>query len=112
MKADLLVPAPDQKTAFRRDKLRFVPSAAGCYALTTFLNDVVYVGLATDLRRRFDQHLDSPEKRAATSIGRPIFFSWLLTSDLNRVERTWMNIHIQQEGELPPLNKTYSPTVI
>jgi hypothetical protein len=38
-----------------------------------------------------------------------VLFHWLETNDINTVERTWMNIHIQHEGTLPPLNKVYSP---
>jgi hypothetical protein len=34
------------------------------------------------------------------------------TEDVNKVERTWMNIHIQHEGTLPLLNGAYSPTAV
>jgi hypothetical protein len=41
-----------------------------------------------------------------------VLFHWVETKDINTVERTWMNIHIQHEGTLPPLNKAYSPVSI
>ncbi len=107
-----LVPAPTQRDAFRRHRERFVPKLPGCYMLTTFAGDIMYVGLAKNLRRRFNQHLDSEQKTAVTDLGRAIFFWWLETGDINKIERTWMNIHIQHEGTLPLLNKVYSPTVV
>lgn len=110
MKVHILSPAPTGREAFRRDRERFIPDCAGCYALTTFTQDVLYVGLATSLRRRFGQHLDSPEKTAITPLGRAILFWWLKTPDTNKVERTWMNIHMIAEASLPFLNKAYSPT--
>jgi predicted GIY-YIG superfamily endonuclease len=70
----------------------------------------LYVGLAKNLRRRFNQHLDSEQKTATTVLGRAILFWWFETGDTNKVERTWMNIHIQREGALPVLNSAYSPT--
>ncbi|MGD0908562.1 MAG: GIY-YIG nuclease family protein [Candidatus Acidiferrales bacterium] len=86
-----------------------MPETSGCYVLTTFEKLVLYVGLATNLRRRMNEHLDSPEKTRATEKGRSVLFHWLETPDINKVERTWLNIHVQHEGAYPPLNKIYSP---
>ncbi|MDP3369615.1 MAG: GIY-YIG nuclease family protein [Brevundimonas sp.] len=109
MKIDALVPRPSASEPFRRDRQKFIPSAAGCYVLTTFGGDVLYVGLAVDIQRRMGQHLDTPAKRAPTPLGRAVVFHWLLCADLEKVERTWMNTHIQHEGRLPHLNGAYSP---
>lgn len=95
---------------FSRNKAKFVPASSGCYALTTFDETVLYLGLATDLRRRFNQHLDNSEKTNATFLGRATKFFWIETADINRVERTWLNIHVHNEGKYPVLNKVYSPT--
>ena len=103
-----LEPAPAQRDSFRRDRERFISEQAGCYVLTTFRGVIMYLGLAKNLRRRFNQHLDSEQKTAVTECGKAIFFSWFETEDLSKVERTWMNIHIQHEGALPLLNKIYS----
>jgi hypothetical protein len=105
-----LQPAPPCSDRFHRSRERFIPEKPGCYVLTTFENEVIYVGLSRNLRSRFNQHLDSEQKTGVTVVGRAIFFSWLQTDDINKVERTWMNIHIQREGALPLLNKVYSPT--
>ena len=57
-----LVPAPQFSELFARRSYKFVPDAEGCYTLTTFDGTVLYVGLAKNLRRRFFQHLEDPEK--------------------------------------------------
>jgi predicted GIY-YIG superfamily endonuclease len=110
MNVELLVPVPFRSEAFRRNRGRFIPEASGCYALTNFSKEVIYVGLARNLRKRFNQHLDDEQKTAITELGKAILFWWCEREDTNEVERTWMNIHIQHEGKLPLLNIVYSPT--
>ncbi|WP_420507426.1 GIY-YIG nuclease family protein [Nitratireductor aquimarinus] len=90
--------------------MRFVSEKSGCYVLATFQEDILYVGLTKNLRRRFGQHLDSPEKVATTAEGRAIWFSWLECAELEKVERTWLNSHARAHGVWPILNKVYSPT--
>lgn len=109
MKVGLLVPAPSDSESFRRDRERYIPRRSGCYALTTFELDVLYVGLSTNLRVRFSQHLDSSAKVSLTPMGRAVLFHWLERTDLNRVERSWLAIHVQEEGVRPILNKMDSP---
>jgi len=110
MNIQALVPRPKSKRRFHRSSQRFVADRAGCYVLTTFGDVVLYVGLTDDLRRRIGEHLDDPKKIAETLLGRAFWFHWLETMDLNKIERTWMNIHIENEGSLPELNGIYSPT--
>ncbi|KAA5595405.1 GIY-YIG nuclease family protein [Blastochloris sulfoviridis] len=104
-----LVPQPPHFETFKRSRERFVPETSGCYALTTFSREVVYVGLAKNLRRRMNNHLDSEVKVGLTPLGRAALFFWIESNDIEKIERTWMNIHIQQEGGLPVLNSVYSP---
>jgi hypothetical protein len=105
-----LVPAPLKVETFSRSRERFVPETSGCYALSSFAKVVLYVGLATNLRKRMNEHLDSLEKTSETKDGRAVLFFWLEHSEINKVERTWMNIHNIHEGRLPILNTIYSPT--
>jgi GIY-YIG catalytic domain len=105
-----LIPRPLLFETFKRNRERFVPQQPGCYVLTSFAKVVLYIGLTNNLRRRMNQHLDSTEKTSETKNGKAVFFFWLEHEDLNKVERTWMNIHNQHEGALPELNKMYSPT--
>ena len=41
-----------------------------------------------------------------------MLFHWLEVEgrELNKIERTWLNTHIQHEGKIPILNKIFSPT--
>ncbi len=78
--------------------------------MTSFAKVVLYIGLTNNLRRRMNNHLDSPKKTGGTKIGRAVLFFWIESADTNKIERTWMNIHIQCEGSLPELNSVYSPT--
>ena len=47
---------------------------------------------------------------ALTVKGRAVLFFWIEGNEINKIERTWLNTHIQHEGCLPVLNKVYSPT--
>lgn len=111
MKVQDLIPCPTQSETFKRHRQGYIPSTSGCYVLTNFLRDILYVGLTVNLRRRMNEHLDSPEKTEETRAGRAVLFFWIEVSEkeMNMVERTWMNTHIQQEGAIPVLNKMYSP---
>ena len=104
-----LTPKPSRSEPFRRSCERFFTEAAGCYVLTAFDGRVLYVGLADNIRRRVNQHLDSPAKTNATTEGRAVFVHWMETKETNKVERTWMNVHISNEGRLPILNLVFSP---
>lgn len=104
-----LIPRPLEREAFRRAKLGFMPDCSGCYVLATFEGAVLYVGLARSLRRRMKDHLDSPMKTGETEQGRAVFIYWIATEDLQKIERTWMNMHELVEGRLPILNRVYSP---
>lgn len=108
MKIGKLLPPPTAKTAFLALKSRLVPNESGCYVLATFELDVAYIGRAVNLKRRMLQHLDNEEKIKEYDFGRAVWFYWLEHDRTERLERTWMNIHLENEGVLPPLNKIYS----
>lgn len=109
MKLGVLVPLPIEHETFKRHRERFIPERSGCYVLTTFSHDVLYVGLSKNLRTRMSNHLDSAKKTSPTHLGLATYFYWIESQDIEKIERTWMNIHIQNEGRLPPLNSAYSP---
>jgi excinuclease UvrABC nuclease subunit len=105
----MLLPQPIEHETFKRNRERFIPEKQGCYVLATFSHEVIYVGLAKNLRSRMNNHLDSKEKTTPTIVGRATYFYWLECKEIEKVERTWLNIHVQHEGAYPPLNKVYSP---
>lgn len=109
MKVDKLSPPVEASDAFRKSRERFIPSKAGCYVLTTFDGEVLYIGLAAHLRRRIAQHLDNPSKTASTANGRAVIVHWRYADRLEQLERTWLLIHEQHEGRLPVLNRVHSP---
>ncbi len=112
MKVSLLDPVPTDEVPFRRDQCRHVPDTAGCYALVTIVGTVLYVGLGRNLRNRMGQHIDNKQKTEPCADGRACRFFWYSTSNLEQVERTWMNIHLAARGCLPIMNKAYSPTAV
>lgn len=110
MNINELIPQPSHCETFRRSRERFIPETLGCYVLTTFSKVVLYIGLTNNLRRRMNDHLDSSVKTGETKLGRAVLFFWIESADTSKIERTWMNTHIQCEGTLPVLNSAYSPT--
>lgn len=107
-----LVPVIKERYQFTFEFHKFVPQVAGCYVLTTFDGHVLYVGLTDDLHRRFGEHRDNRVKCAPTPQGTAFWFYHLTLSeaDTHRVERTWLNGHMDAHGALPILNKINSPT--
>lgn len=111
MKIDELTPKPTGKVQFKLSSFKAVPQDNGCYILATFDNDILYIGLATNLNNRFKQHLDNPEKTNPTYDGKAIWF-YFTTFDpknLPKLERTWLNQFTNIHGRLPILNKVNSP---
>jgi len=109
MKIHELTPCPTQCESYKRNRERFIPETSGCYVLTTFDKVILYIGLTKNLRRRINEHLDNSEKTKTTLHGRAVLFYWFESNELNKIERTWLNTHIQHEGIFPILNKVYSP---
>ena len=66
MKVEQLIPKVKERVQFSLKSWKFVPKVTGCYVLTTFDGEVLYVGLTDNLYRRFFEHRDTKEKRNAT----------------------------------------------
>lgn len=111
MKIDELTPKPTDKVQFKLASFKAVPQENGCYVLTTFDNDILYIGLATNLNNRFKRHLDNPEKTNPTLEGKAIWFHFTTfdPKNLPKLERTWLNQFSNKHGRLPILNKVNSP---
>lgn len=112
MTIDKLVPLPTLRETFKRNCVKFVSEKSGCYVLTTFGNVVLYIGQAANIRNRMVNHLDNPLKTRETPEGRAIFFYWLECDNIGKLERTWLNTHVEHEGRYPTLNKVYSPVSV
>lgn len=107
-----LEPQPSKHENFRLYRRLFIPKSVGCYALATFDRIVLYVGRTNNLRRRFEDHLDDPNKTTQTKNGKAFFFYWLecKETEIAKIERTWLNESEIIDGELPLLNKIHPPT--
>ena len=111
MRVSDLSPAVVDRVQFTFRYQKQVPSEPGCYVLTTFEGDVLYIGLSEDLGRRFGQHRGNDEKCDVTALGRAFWFYFLEQSEkeIRRLERSWLNQYASIHGELPVLNRVASP---
>lgn len=109
MKSFDLIPKPANVELFRRSLVRHIPAEPGCYVLCNINNLILYIGLAKNLRKRIEQHLDNPAKRSATEFGRAVYVSWICSILTENIERSWMNMYKIEHGKLPIHNKIFSP---
>lgn len=107
-----LRPQPSLRVKFAWTHFNQVPAESGCYVLTNFSGNVLYVGQATSsIRDRFCAHLESSEKRTQGPLGVP-FWCYFLPWDgkkVSVVEQGWINQSILGTGKRPPLNKIDAP---
>jgi hypothetical protein len=112
MKVDRLTPLPTNREVFAWSHHARVPAKPGCYVLTNFSGEVLYVGQATvSICDRMGVHLDTDEKRAVGKLGAAYWFYYVVLDPaiVGPVERGWMNQAILETGARPPLNKMDSP---
>jgi len=111
MKVNELVPVPTEKVLFKLPSFKLLPKQAGCYVITTYYDEILYIGLSDNLFNRFQQHLNNPAKTNPTEIGKAVWFHYIIYNSLQleRLERTWLNQYESLNGRLPLLNKLNSP---
>ena len=111
MNISSLRPIPVNKIEFNLSKLKFSPTESGCYILTNFFDEIMYIGQADNLQRRMKNHLENPHKTGLTEIGKAYWF-WYMTFDpnnLSKLERGWLNLYELNHGKLPFLNSIHAP---
>jgi len=109
-----LIPIPVNKLEFSYEKRKFIPQKYGCYVLTNFNNEILYIGLSDNLFQRVQKHLDSHEKNDLTKYGRAYWYYYMELDNEKQIystERGWLNLYELKHGELPPLNKNHSPII-
>lgn len=111
MRVSALIPQCEGKVEFSRSRLARVPESPGCYALSNHPGDILYVGQATSLRERMDEHLKDPEKTGETKLGAAFWFHYVIAppSRLRAIEIGWYHQQESAEGRSPPLNKRSPP---
>lgn len=106
-----LSPLPSEKKQFHLSHYKSIPKESGCYALTTFDGNILYIGYSARLHERFQHHIANPEKTNPTLEGKAVWFYFLLypESALAKLERTWLRQFDEKYGGRPILNKIDSP---
>src|ERR1035437_7112077 len=111
MNVNELIPKPAFKVQLKLSYYIFIPKEAGCYILTTFDNEIIYVGASDNLFYRFQQHLNNAEKNNPNNKGKAIWFYYKIygSENLPMLERAWINQFVMNHGKFPALNKVNSP---
>src|SRR5258706_403184 len=90
MNVDELLPTISSRIQFSLRYRKSAPNTPGCYVLTTFDGNVLYVGLTNNLYRRFSQHRDVKEKCEPTPQGIAFWFYYLSAAEKEIHRITWM----------------------
>ena len=112
MKATLLTPSLEGRVEFAAGHLNRISPMTGCYVISNFADDILYIGKTVNLQKRFMEHIATPEKSVLTQNGRAYWFHFLKVSSesrLSSIERGWLNQYELEEGCLPVLNKVRAP---
>lgn len=113
MKPSDLRPGCTNKVEFSYSSLRSISATSGCYVLSNWREDILYIGQAKSIRRRIISHLSDSAKTSMTAMGRAFWVHYELCDEfsLNQLERGWMQQHENREGKLPILNRIQPPSV-
>ena len=103
-----LFPAVSLRQEFTLRDHRFVPARPGCYALSNYQGDILYIGKSKNLSRRMGQHLNNKTKTRPL----PFWFHFLPceVAELDKIETGWINgFKIRERGNMPYFNKIAPP---
>jgi len=108
MTTNLLKPKIEKTIEFEYSNQKKIPISFGCYIITNFNSEIMYIGKASNLRNRFTNHLETEEKISQTPLGKAYWFSFRECKDIfeiEKLERGWLNEYVLKRGELPIFNK-------
>lgn len=113
MKVSILRPKCSNEMEFSEASVLDIPMLPGCYVLSNWPKDILYIGQAKSLRSRIYSHLADIAKTSMTAMGRVFWVHYALCDELllSRLERGWIQQHENREGKLPILNKIHPPSV-
>lgn len=112
MKIAELTPPVLNKASFHLSKVKFLPQSPGCYVITNFHDDILYIGQTNNIKSRVNTHLNDLHKTQITELGKAIHVYYNLVDKeihLSRLERGWLNDFELKEGRLPLLNSFRGP---
>ncbi len=108
MTFNLITPKIEITLEFDYSNQKRIPEVFGCYIISNFNNEIMYIGRAKSLKNRFTNHLETVGKISQTSMGKAYWFSFRKCKDsfeIEKLERGWLNEFILKKGELPIFNK-------
>lgn len=111
MKVTQVTPSIEETIEFSFSAFKKAPTTFGCYIISNFNLEIMYIGKATSLRDRLIKHLDTPEKNKNTNLGKAYWFSFKKSDDefeISRLEKGWLNDYELNEGALPIFNKIHA----
>lgn len=84
-----------------------VHAAPGCYVLSNFSDEVIYIGQSVNLCRRMQEHLKSSRMTALTRLGYAAWFCYELwgAGQIANVEADMLTAYWRVHRRLPPLNR-------
>lgn len=104
MKVNELVPHLAASVSFDHNGASGVPAASGCYALVSASGNVLYLGQSGNMRERFGDHVNDPDKRRSTPDGRATRFHYKALADRQRTEESLLAQFRARERRLPYLH--------
>ncbi len=111
MRVSDVTPIIEKTVEFEFSKKKKVPSIFGCYIISNFNNEIMYIGKATSLNDRMTSHLESPEKNIKTILGKAYWFSYKTCKnniEISSLERGWLNQYELNTSSLPIFNKIHA----
>ena len=108
MQIKCLKPLIEVTLEFKLSNYKKVPTTFGCYVISNFNYEIMYIGKASNIQLRFFNHLETFEKTQLTEIGAAYWFSFKPCKnefEISRLERGWLNDFILKEGKKPIFNK-------
>ena len=100
-----------RRVEFSKKSQHIVPCKSGAYVLSTYFEEILYIGVSQNLQRRMLEHLNDQAKVENTPLGKAFWISYLLCSekDFRFYEKGWIFAFQLAEGKRPYYNKIDPP---
>lgn len=94
------------RTYFQPESLHLVPNHPGCYVLSDWNDEILYIGKTNSLHRRMGEHLNNAQQGGFTYWNNVVWFDYVLLyfHQIDQTEQALLTQHQQQTGTYPVLN--------
>ena len=113
MFVDQLHPKVENRVDFSLASLGVTPEVAGCYVLSSFQGDILYIGKTKSLHKRLEQHCNDLEKQQRSPVGVVQFMYYRVCSaaEMTELERAWTaQFAMRNKGALPHFARIWPGT--